>query len=225
MMRIIAAVSILAVCCCSAFECEWTRSAVDSSTTDDVQLDCKARTINEELGKTGLNVDGVSLTSVSRLSVRCSDVLFFQSTLANDSFSKVPNLSSLDVEFCKLSSVPSGAFRGLDKLRSLSLQTHNTEWSAMSLNVAGGAFDHLRALETLDLSRNNVWELPASSFCPLQRLKTLNLTLNRLQDVYDLGFNAKPCAAELTRLEVSYNEIESLPDDGFRYSPIRYYRI
>ncbi|XP_059470097.1 toll-like receptor Tollo [Neocloeon triangulifer] len=176
-----------------------------------VALMCRLKTINSELEHTNFSVIQPQHTALLR--IECSDALFFQSSLSTDSFRPLVELRELSIEFCKLGSLPSGAFRGLKRLRVLSLRTHNTDWSAMALELAQDAFTELPQLTSLDLSENNMWTMPRGVFCPLTALRSLNLTRNRLREVNHLQFSTKGCGTNLVELDVSNNSLEALPPE------------
>ncbi|KAG8223015.1 hypothetical protein J437_LFUL000723 [Ladona fulva] len=192
---------------------------------EEVSLFCRLRTINSELENT--NFSAIQPRHTAALRLECSDALFFQSSLRPDSFRALTFLRILSIEFCKLGSLPAGAFRGLTRLRRLTLRTHNSDWSALALDVEAGAFSaaDLPRLTHLDLSENNLWSLPPGVFCPLPLLKALNLTKNRLRDVTPFHFTAPDgasstsgglhdtphCGARLQVLDLSNNSVESLP--------------
>ncbi|CAB3375489.1 Hypothetical predicted protein [Cloeon dipterum] len=187
--------------------------AVPGGGEQQVALHCRLKTINSELEHTNFSVIQPQHTALLR--IECSDALFFQSSLSTDSFRPLVELRELSIEFCKLGSLPSGAFRGLKRLRALSLRTHNTDWSAMALELAQDAFTELPQLTALDLSENNMWTLPKGVFCPLTALRTLNLTRNRLREVSHLQFGTKGCGNNLLQLDVSNNSLEALPAEAF----------
>ncbi|GLH00605.1 Toll-like receptor 6 [Gryllus bimaculatus] len=114
----------------------------------------------------------------------------------------------------------------------------------MSLELAGGSFQHVRQLERLDLSFNNIWAFPEGVFCPLTNLVTLNMSWNRLQDISEVGFREKtpppqplisqdeepppepqppqpppppsaPCSLDVQVLDASFNHFVLMPSRGF----------
>ncbi|KAF4524450.1 hypothetical protein B566_EDAN018100 [Ephemera danica] len=186
----------------------------ETSSKEQVALLCRVRTINSELEHTNFSVIQPQHTALLR--IECSDTLFFQSSLSTDSFKPLVELKELSIEYCKLGNLPSGAFRGLRNLRRLSLRTHNTDWSAMALELAQDAFSEVPLLERLDLAENNMWTLPEGVFCPLTALRALNITRNRLRDVKSLQFGVtKGCGANLAVLDISNNSLDSLPTEVF----------
>ncbi|KAF7270671.1 hypothetical protein GWI33_016392 [Rhynchophorus ferrugineus] len=191
-------------------ECKWV--VVDSGAEDDVALVCHLRTINSELENTNFSV--IQPHHTVRLRLECSDVLFFQSSLSAGSFKPLAELRELSIEYCKIGNLSDGAFRGLKDLRNLTVKTHNTDWSAMALDVSPNAFsDELRLLERLDLGENNMWSLPVGALCPLYALEVLNLTKNRLHEVSSFRFSnvfTEKCGANLKILDLSRNSIEAL---------------
>lgn len=196
-------------------ECKWV--VVDSGTEDDVALVCRLQTINSELENTNFSV--IQPQHTVRLRLECSDALFFQSSLSAGSFKPLVELRELSIEYCKIGNLSDGAFRGLKELRNLTVRTHNTDWSAMTLEVSPNAFtDELRSLERLDLGENNMWSLPDGVLCPLFALEVLNLTRNRLREVSSFRFSQNPsesCGAKLRLLDLSRNNIDKLPSSQF----------
>lgn len=196
-------------------ECKWV--VVDSGIEDDVALVCRLRTINSELENTNFSV--IQPQHTVRLRLECSDALFFQSSLSAGSFTPLVELRELSIEYCKIGNLSDGAFRGLKELRNLTVRTHNTDWSAMTLDVSPHAFtEELRLLERLDLGENNMWGLPEGAICPLTSLKVLNLTKNRLREIGSFKFSANTeeygafkCGANLRLLDLSRNNIHKLP--------------
>ncbi|KAJ8921595.1 hypothetical protein NQ315_010500 [Exocentrus adspersus] len=192
-------------------ECKWVM--VDGGSDDDVALVCRLRTINSELENTNFSI--IQPQHTVRLRLECSDALFFQSSLSAGSFKPLVELRELSIEYCKIGNLSDGAFRGLKELRNLTVRTHNTDWSAMTLEVSPNAFtEELRQLERLDLGENNMWSLPEGVLCPLYALEVLNLTRNRLREVTSLRFAANPserCGANLRLLDLSRNNIDRLP--------------
>lgn len=211
-------------------ECEWQRVSGGPGERTRVQLACSLRTA---AGATEL-LAGLSASQAQRitaLDLHCTDVLFFESSLdvgrrkeeGTELLSRFHNLRELRIESCKIRYVPSAVLSPLSGLRSLILRTHNTDWSAMSMEFHSDSFRGLTDLRTLDLGDNNIWTLPSEIFCPLYNLKDLNLTQNRLQDISNLGFSdwgngptapGKSCNTVLETLDMSYNEISNLPDNG-----------
>ncbi|XP_060524610.1 toll-like receptor Tollo [Cylas formicarius] len=196
-------------------ECKWVM--VDGGGEDDVALVCRLRTINSELENTNFSV--IQPHHTVRLRLECSDALFFQSSLSAGSFKPLVELRELSIEYCKIGNLSDGAFRGLKDLRNLTVKTHNTDWSAMTLDVAPNAFsDELRLLERLDLGENNMWSLPEGTLCPLYSLEVLNLTKNRFREVGSFRFSqghSERCGSNLKILDLSRNNIDRLPSGQF----------
>ncbi|CAH0552815.1 unnamed protein product [Brassicogethes aeneus] len=193
-------------------ECKWV--VVDSGTEDDVALVCRLRTINSELENTNFSV--IQPQHTVRLRLECSDALFFQSSLSAGSFKPLVELRELVIEYCKIGNLSDGAFKGLKELRNLTVRTHNTDWSAMTLEVSPNAFsEELRLLERLDLGENNIWNFPEGVLCPLYSLELLNLTRNRFRDITTFQFSAngpsEKCGTNLKLLDLSKNNIDRLP--------------
>lgn len=114
-------------------ECRWS-----GHNEDDLTLVCRLRTINSELEKTNFSV--IQPQSTTRLRVECNDSLFFQSSISPNSFGPLIDLKSLSINYCKIGNLSSGSFNGLTKLQNLTIQTHNGDWSSMSLEVAADVF-------------------------------------------------------------------------------------
>ncbi|XP_031772792.1 LOW QUALITY PROTEIN: toll-like receptor Tollo [Apis florea] len=192
-------------------ECKWVATG---DTEDDVSLVCRLRTINSELENTNFSV--IQPQHTVRLRLECSDALFYQSSLSAGSFRPLVELRELVIEYCKIGNLSDDAFKGLKELRNLTVRTHNTDWSAMALDVSGGAFtDELKQLEKLDLGENNMWSIPEGALCPLANLEILNLTRNRLRDVTSSVHGRLECLSKLKELDLSNNSVESLPTAAF----------
>ncbi|CAD7088113.1 unnamed protein product [Hermetia illucens] len=164
----------------------------------------------------GLNLQVAE--SADRLDIECSETLLFQSELPAEAFARLPKLSELQIESCRLLKLPPNAFKGLNSLRRLAVNTRNSIWGAgKSLEVFTSSLNGLRELQVLDLSENNLRQLPEGVWCPLGNLQILNLTHNRLRSADSLGFGDLPCTgaggSELQVLDVSHNELRSIPDN------------
>lgn len=220
-------------------DCQWQRvipppgSESDddetAATSASVVLACRLRTIG---GTDNLlrNLTSTQVERITALRLECSDVLFFESTLESNNkhdggsfLGQLRRLRDLRIEFCKIRYVPSAVLASLRELRHLSLRTHNTDWSAMTMEFHPDSFRGLAELRNLDLADNNIWTLPSELFCALYSLSHLNLSRNRIQDVAELGFSdwgngpsapGKTCNVGLEVLDMSANDISLMPDNG-----------
>lgn len=209
--------------------CSWERPAFPPPDAP-LALSCRLRTV---AGAPTLLADLTPMQAdrISSLSLTCNDVLFFESSLEISKrpddppgfLSKLKRLRELLIEHCKIRYIPASVFAPLKELRALTLKTHNSEWSAMTMEFHQDSFKGLGEMRQLDLSDNNIRSLPAEVFCPLYSLKELNFTKNRLRDISQMGFSdwgdgptapGKSCNTALETLDVSHNDIQSLPDNG-----------
>lgn len=137
-------------------ECRWSGSA------DDITLVCRLRTINSELENTNFSV--IQPQNTIRLRLECNDALLFQSSISPGSFHPLFELRSLTINYCKIGNLTDGSFQGLKELRNLTIQTHNTDWSPMSLDISANVFtgmsrklfqiaisEHLPLLESVNI--------------------------------------------------------------------------
>lgn len=113
-------------------ECRWFGSA------NDITLVCRLRTINSELENTNFSV--IQPQNTIRLRLECNDALLFQSSINPGSFRPLYELRSLTINYCKIGNLTDGSFQGLRELRNLTIQTHNTDWSPMSLEISPNVF-------------------------------------------------------------------------------------
>lgn len=205
-------------------ECKWLVMNADGGhgpeTTnngeEDVALVCRLGTINSEVENTNFSV--IQPQHTVRLRLECNNTLFFQSSLNAGSFRPLVELKDLSIEYCKIGNLTRGAFKGLRELRNLTLRTHNTDWSAMTLTIQSEAFaEDLDVLKRLDLGLNNIWSLPEGVFCPLHNLESLNLTRNKIRHLESLRFGASMeptrCGKTLKILDLSNNSIDNLPPE------------
>ena len=159
------------------------------------------------------------LATATSLDLACSDVFFLESTLRSDHFGSLQQLRGLAIDHCKIRTLPPRSFVGLASLETLSVETYNSEWSAILLHIDYEAFVGLNKLKTLTLSNNNIYETPAKLFCPLSSVETIDLRNNRLVNLEDLGLStaggvgsagAEQCSVSVTKLELSGNRLTTL---------------
>ncbi|CAL4096205.1 unnamed protein product [Meganyctiphanes norvegica] len=188
--------------------CKWR---LQDGNKNKIALDCSIRTINSDFDIFKFRSD--QSEQITSINVDCSDVFFFQSTMEPRAFQSFYHLQQLDIQFCKFKSLPAGIFLGLDNMKSLTVRTHNSDWSAMALELISNSLVGMPHLESLDFGENNLWDLPERVFCPLPALRHLNLTANRLQEVSKVGV-VRGCGAHLVTLDLSANDLVALPKAG-----------
>lgn len=138
-----------------------------------------------------------------------------ESILRTNHFGYLPSLRRLDLDLCRIRRIPSLAFSGLSGLKELNIRTYNNEFSAaVVMEVEEDAFTGLNDLRRLNFTHNNLWTLPKGAFCGLSGLAVLNLSVNYLQDLSDLGFSSSElnsCKIPLRSLDLSFNSLSKLP--------------
>ena len=95
------------------------------------------------------------LGRANALHLSCSDVFFFELNLRSDHFGSLLELETLKIEYCKIRTLPPRSFVGLSSLQHLSIETFNSEWSAILLDIDYEAFVRLSKLKSIRLSNNN----------------------------------------------------------------------
>ena len=93
-----------------------------------------------------------------------------------DHFGSLLKLQDLSIKYCKIRTLPPRSFVGLSSLRHLTIETFNSDWSAILLDIDYEAFIGLSKLRTIRLSNNNIFRTPAKLFCPLSSVETINLS-------------------------------------------------
>jgi len=186
-------------------DCSWKKTSEKS------ELNCHLKTL-----QTGPAVIP-QVENAAALCLRCSDIYLYESVLHTDQWGALSQLQQLRIEFCKIKSLPAGAFLGLRNLRSLVVQGHNSEWSgSMTMQLQTDTLKNLEVLELVDLADNNIWGLPSGALCHTPILQTLNLSRNNIVEVSELGLNHdEGCQLlHLKTLDLSHNKISSfLPGD------------
>nr|ABB59082.1 variable lymphocyte receptor A [Eptatretus stoutii] len=114
----------------------------------------------------------------------------------------------LELDYNKLSSLPSKAFHGLQSLTYLSLSYNELQ------TLPAGVFDELKNLETLWLEQNQLQTLPVGVFDHLVNLDKLYLRQNQLKSLPQGIFDH---LTKLTILWLSYNELQRLPEGAFDF--------
>ena len=185
---------------------------------EDNTFTCYLRTLQTtEMDSSISDKDRKGISTAKKLHVRCSDVFFFESQLKSEHFGSLPELEQLDIEFCKIRNIPPRAFAGLTNLKSLSVQSHNSEWTSILLDVDSNGFRKINSIESLNLAHNNLWSLPNDALCGLSYLQRLNVSENHILEVADLGLSREEgCNLSLKELDVSNNFISSLPSDALQ---------
>ncbi|XP_049872399.1 toll-like receptor 7 [Pectinophora gossypiella] len=164
-----------------------------------------------------LSADGDAAAALhgdaARLRLACRP-LPAESTLRDHHFGRMHGLAEISITDCRILRLPGNVFEGLRGLKSLTIRSMNAEWgNDKELELSLGAFNGLRELHTLDLAYNNIRKIPSDLFCALENIISLNLTRNKIKFVDELGFGHK-CGSTLQTIDLSHNDIMSLPADS-----------
>lgn len=177
--------------------------------SSDGAVECNVRALSSD----GDVVGSMHSDGAERLAIRCGPLLL-ESTLRDHHFGRMQGLAEISINNCKILRLPGNVFEGLRGLKTLKIRSMNNEWSNnKELELSLGAFNGLRELHTLDLAHNNIRKIPSDLFCALENIISLNLTQNKIKFVDELGFGHK-CGSTLQTIDLSYNDIMSLPADS-----------
>jgi Leucine-rich repeat (LRR) protein len=188
-------------------ECTYKEGDDDGGT-----IDCSLRIL--DFRRNSSDVPGVEVAKT--INVVCSDVFFFESQLRSDHFGSLTDLTELSIRFCKIRQLPPRSFVSLERLTSLTINSYNADWTSLELEPDYESLIGLEQLKFLDLSLNNVRQLPHGLFCPLNNIQTVNLSRNGIEDIENLGLSNRSkeeerCKVPVERLILSRNEISSAP--------------
>ena len=127
------------------------------------------------------------------------------SQISSDTFTEV-DVWYLYMSHNAISSVPSYAFKGLDRMRYLYLEHNQID------HVASNAFAGTSKLKYLNLSHNNMTNVSSNALTGLKRLEELFLDHNQISVVPS---NALPGTRGLTILNMDYNQISQISPNAF----------
>lgn len=184
-------------------QCSWQYNGTTS-------VRCNIRLIERILSLDLQGADGAS-----QLEIKCSDLYLFESQLPQAAFARLQTLDELKLVSCKLLQLPNNAFEGLSTVKTLAVNTHNSEWGpSKTLELFPDSLIGLKQLTDLDLSDNNLRALPSGFLCPVGNLQALNLTHNRIRAAENLGFADMNCngGSELQILDASHNELRAISE-------------
>ena len=189
--------------------------------SDAVAVICRLRTINgPQSSEQPTNFSLIQAARTASLRLLCDDLLI-ASAISNNSFHHLGELKQLSIERCKLGELPGSVFSGLAQLKQLTIRSQNIDWDVQLNLKSPSLFGDLKRLEQLDLSTNNLVNLPEDLFCDLHSLSTLNLSTNTFSDVSAIGFSSKQrpsrqCkVSSLSTLDLTGNRLKVLTDRGF----------
>ncbi|CAB4056589.1 unnamed protein product [Lepeophtheirus salmonis] len=169
----------------------------DCQFRDGRSLNCFLRTLQTDLGASSSAVN-----AASRLEITCSDIFFFESLLKTEHFGNLPSLEELDIQFFKLS-----------------IQSHNTQWASIIMELESSSFYNLGQVTDLNLAhKNNLRSIPPRTLCSTPQLTSLDLSYNNIllleqEDHSRLnlgGYCEDGVSVNITDLNLSYNLISSL---------------
>ena len=118
-------------------------------------------------------------------------------------------LRAVQIVGCRVRRLTAKVLNGLRDLRNLTIKTDSGELkedqeqvedeydvsggisSKLALELEAGTFETVTQLEKIDLSFNNIWQIPSQLFCPLANLVSLNLSYNLLEDLAELKFGSR----------------------------------
>uniref|UniRef100_A0A1A9X128 TIR domain-containing protein n=1 Tax=Glossina brevipalpis TaxID=37001 RepID=A0A1A9X128_9MUSC len=184
-------------------QCSWQYNGTTS-------VRCNIRLIERILSLDLQGADGAS-----QLEIKCSDLYLFESQLPQAAFARLQTLDELKLISCKLLQLPNNAFEGLSTVKTLAVNTYNSEWGpSKTLELFPDSLIGLKQLTELDLSDNNLRALPPGFLCPVGNLQVLNLTHNRIRGAENLGFADMNCngGSELQILDASHNELRAISE-------------
>ncbi|XP_061400085.1 toll-like receptor 7 [Musca vetustissima] len=184
-------------------QCSWQYNGTTS-------VKCNLRLIERSLALDLQGADGFS-----QLEIRCSDLYLFESQLPQAAFARLQTLDELRLSSCKLLQLPNNAFEGLNTVKTLVINTHNSDWGpSKTLELFPDSLYGLKQLTELHLADNNLRALPPGFLCPVGNLQVLNLTRNRIRAAENLGFADMNCngGSELQTLDASFNELRSITE-------------
>nr|ANG08893.1 toll family protein LongTollA [Parhyale hawaiensis] len=169
------------------------------------------------------NLSQDPLDDITELTITCNEDMRRASVIAGATLAGLGRLVRLSIEYCKVAELNADAFLAVANLKNLTIRTRNIEFTSMSLTAVAGVFSHLTQLETIDLSTNSVWELPAGVFCGLPALRSITLSHNHLQDLSQLRFGGDTdntsCSSDITHLDLSHNDVEVVASGALKGLP------
>lgn len=145
------------------------------------------------------------LDTLERLFLRSNDFSGGRESLPPGVFEGLGSVTSFELSYSQLPGLDSDQVEGLGPLTQLYL------WSNPLTSLPEDFAERFRTLNRFSLSRSHLDRLPAGAFDHMEDLTQLYLTGNRFT-----GFPAAVSNARaLVRLDLSNNDIASLPGDAF----------
>lgn len=119
-------------------------------------------------------------------------------------------LEELHIDSCGLRTVDPNVFKGLNRLRILSLRNNSLKLDDNALQ--SNAFHHLTALEVLDISENPLGRIPSDFFIPSLGKTLLELRVGHTKGDVQLDFDVQTFQTliNLKILDLSFTGLESL---------------
>lgn len=179
-------------------------------------LQCIQRTLQSQVDASERDIEKAVV-----LNLTCSDLFFHESQLKGGHFGQLPNLEVLNIKFCKIRRIPPRAFDGLFNLKTLSIQSHNADWSSIFMEMEVDSLKNIANVQDLILAHNNIWSLPSGFMCGLPIIKQLNLSSNHVLEVSNIGLSSDnpACKVGLTDLDLSRNFISTLNGQDLSQAP------
>ncbi|KAH8410662.1 hypothetical protein KR009_011321 [Drosophila setifemur] len=150
------------------------------------------------------------------------DVVFKTIKLEHNNLTTIPILpvygvESLYLAYNQIASIEVGAFQNLNELSILDLSHNNLDAKALVPDVFKGPYSTsdykpLKNLKTLNLGDNDLHSLDADVFEHIPRLEKLILCSNRFQMINQNAEVAISGLAYLKTLDISYLEIDEIPE-------------